>query len=60
MLGLDYISWGRGSSDYTHTDFAWGWFIGGRYYFTDNLAAMLELGYSATYVNIGVAYKFGN
>ncbi len=60
MLGLDYISWGRGNSDYTHTDFAWGWFIGGRYFFTDNFAAMLELGYGATYANIGIAYKFGN
>ncbi len=59
MLGLDFVSWGSGSSDYNHTDFAWAWFIGGRYYFNDNLAAMLELGYGATYVNIGIAYKFG-
>ena len=60
MLGLDYVSWGTESSDYNDTAFIWSWFLGGRYYFTDNLAAMLELGYGATYANIGIAYKFGN
>lgn len=34
------------------------WFLGGRYYFSDNLAAMLELGYGVAYLNIGVALKF--
>jgi hypothetical protein len=33
-------------------------FIGARYYFSDNFAAMLELGYGVTYLNIGVALKF--
>ena len=33
-------------------------FIGGRYYFSDSFAAMLELGYGITYLNIGVALKF--
>ena len=33
------------------------WFIGGRYYFTDNLAGMLELGYGISYLNLGVAFK---
>jgi len=60
MLGLEYFSWGRNNSSYTHTGFHWSWFIGGRYFFTDNFAAMLELGYGATYANIGIAYKFGN
>jgi hypothetical protein len=59
MLGLDFVSWGNGNMDYNHTAFAWEWFIGGRYYFNDNLAGMLELGYGATFANIGVAYKFG-
>jgi hypothetical protein len=31
--------------------------IGGRYYFTENLAASLELGYGIGYANIGIAYK---
>lgn len=60
MLGLTHISWGTNSSSYKATDFEWAWFVGGRYYFTDNFAAMLELGYGATYANIGIAYKFGN
>ncbi len=34
------------------------WFLGGRYYFTDNLAGMLELGYGIAYLNLGVALKF--
>jgi hypothetical protein len=46
--------------DYTGSTsgIAWAWFIGGRYYFKDNLAAMLELGYGIAYLNIGVALKF--
>lgn len=36
---------------------AWSWFIGGRYFFSDKLAAMAELGYGITYLNIGVALK---
>ena len=36
----------------------YSWFIGGRYYFKDNFAAMLELGYGVTYLNLGVALKF--
>ena len=32
-------------------------YIGGRYYFTDNLGAMLELGYGVSYLNIGLAFK---
>jgi hypothetical protein len=58
MIGLDFVSWGRENSNNSHTGLFWSWILGGRYYFNDNLAAMLELGYSATYLNIGVAYKF--
>lgn len=36
----------------------WSWFAGGRYFFTDNLAGMLELGYGIAYLNIGIALKF--
>lgn len=32
-------------------------FVGGRYYFSDNLAAMLELGYGISYINLGIAFK---
>jgi hypothetical protein len=32
-------------------------FVGGRYYFSDNLAAMMELGYGISYINLGIALK---
>jgi hypothetical protein len=35
----------------------WSWFVGGRYYFSDKFAAMAELGYGISYLNIGVAIK---
>jgi hypothetical protein len=31
--------------------------LGGRYYFTDKVAASLELGYGIGYANLGIAYK---
>jgi hypothetical protein len=37
---------------------AYSWFVGGRYYFSDAFAGMLELGYGITYLNLGVALKF--
>lgn len=36
---------------------AYSWFAGGRYYFTDNLAGMVEIGYGIAYLNLGVAFK---
>jgi hypothetical protein len=35
-----------------------GLYVVGRYYFSPNLAAQLELGYGIAYFNIGIAYKF--
>ncbi len=32
-------------------------FLGGRYYFTDNVAGLLELGYGVSYLNLGIAFK---
>jgi hypothetical protein len=37
---------------------AYSWFVGGRYYFSDKFAGMLELGYGITYLNLGIALKF--
>jgi len=42
----------------TSSQISWAWFIGGRYYFKENFAAMLELGYGVAYLNLGVALKF--
>ena len=36
---------------------AYSWFVGARYYFTDKLAGMAELGYGITYLNLGVSLK---
>ncbi|NLE33958.1 MAG: hypothetical protein GX622_02535, partial [Bacteroidales bacterium] len=47
-----------GADDYGSGGLAWSGYIGGRYYFSDVLAAMLELGYGIAYLNIGVALKF--
>jgi hypothetical protein len=33
-------------------------YVGGRYYFTDNIAGMVELGTGIAYLNLGVAFKF--
>ncbi len=63
MLGLEFFS-SKGGWDNapkktaSSTGFVWAWFVGGRYYFNDQFAAMLELGYGVTYANIGIAYKF--
>lgn len=34
------------------------WFVGARHYFKDNIAAMAEIGYGISWLNIGVSYKF--
>ncbi|MDT8400760.1 MAG: hypothetical protein RQ743_03615 [Bacteroidales bacterium] len=36
----------------------WSWFVGARYYFTETIAGMVELGYGIAYLNLGVAMKF--
>ncbi len=33
----------------------WSWFAGGRYYFSDKFAGMLELGFGISYLTLGVA-----
>ena len=36
---------------------AWSWFIGGRYYFNRQFAALAEIGYGIAWFNIGIAYR---
>ena len=65
MLGYNFINskeignWPYGY-DYSVNSsyFIWSIYIGGRYYFSDSFAAMLELGYGIAWLNIGVAFKF--
>jgi hypothetical protein len=35
----------------------WAWYAGGRYFFSDKLAGLVELGYGIAYLNIGIALK---
>jgi len=43
--------------DQTNGGFTWSWFVGGRYFFSDNLAVMAELGYGISYLNVGVTFR---
>jgi hypothetical protein len=58
ILGIEYFG-GYNETDYTGTSngIAWAWYIGGRYYFSENMAALLELGYGDAYVTVGIAFK---
>lgn len=47
--GYDYNS--------STSGFISAWFVGGRYYFSEKFAAMAELGYGITYLNLGIAIK---
>lgn len=63
MLGYNIVSsktQGQGESfgSATGSALVLSWYLGGRYYFSDNVAALLELGYGVAYANIGVAFKF--
>jgi hypothetical protein len=63
-LGYNFWSWsyvGPGSQpifDGTSVGgFIWGFTLGGRYYFSNNIAGVLELGYGLGYLRIGVDFK---
>lgn len=65
MLGYNIINskatgnWPTGYDWSANTStFVWSIYIGGRYYFSETFAAMLELGYGIAWLNIGVAFKF--
>jgi hypothetical protein len=38
--------------------FAWNFFVGARYYFTDAIAAYSELGFGYSIFNLGISFKF--
>lgn len=68
MLGYEIVnskSYGKDYEDgyFSNTEaeasgFAFTIHIGTRYYFTDNFAAGIEVGYGVSYANVGIAYKF--
>ncbi len=62
MLGYEIVSWKTTSGGFNYgsaasNGFAKDFFVGGRYYFSENMAGMLELGFAIAYVNIGIALK---
>ena len=63
MLGYDIVSaksfgtMGTYAGNATASGLAYSWFLGGRYYFSERFAGLLELGYGIAYLNIGVAIK---
>jgi hypothetical protein len=55
FLGYDIVS-GQGSHAVSQFDL--DWYIGARYYFTNNFAAMAEIGNKISLLSLGIAYKF--
>ncbi len=63
MLGYNVVSSKSHGSIGSSTNavgsgLAYSWILGGRYYFNDKIAAMMELGYGIAYMNLGIAFKF--
>ena len=56
MLGARIWTWSGYNG--TYTDFIVPFYIGGRYYFTENIAAFAELGYGIAVLQLGVSFKF--
>jgi hypothetical protein len=63
MLGYDVVTskwYGAGtqsSNTGTSSGFVWSLFLGGRYYFSEKFAGLLELGYGVSILKIGFAVK---
>jgi len=58
MLGYRIVSWNNdGFSSAASSGFTSAFYVGGRYYFNETFAGMMELGYGIAYLNIGVAIK---
>jgi hypothetical protein len=63
MLGYNIVSSSAIGSTYggataSSSGLTYAGFIGGRYYFTDNIAGLVELGYGVSFINLGLAFKF--
>ncbi len=60
LLGYDVVSSTGNVPNYAlySSGVIWSWYIGGRYWFNDKVAGLLELGYGIAYLNLGVAFKF--
>lgn len=60
MIGYNIVSY-SGSDEYSGSygsGMEFSLFVGSRWFFTDNIAAFVELGYGVSYLNLGIAFKF--
>jgi len=64
MIGYNIVSakqtgnWPAGfNANATASGIGYSLFLGARYYFTDNIGAMAELGYGISYLTLGISYK---
>ncbi len=62
MLGYNIVSYSA-TGDYTGSNaygsgLGFSLFVGGRWFFSDNLAAFAELGYGVSILNAGISFKF--
>jgi len=55
MMGVKFFS---GNYTDNFSRFAPDFFVGARYYFSNNFAAFSELSYEVSYINLGVSLKF--
>lgn len=52
-----YGDFGTYADPYSGGGLVFSPYVGGRYYFTEKIAAMAELGYGISYLNLGIAIK---
>lgn len=55
-----YVSQYNYNSNPSSGGLGYAGFVGGRYYFTDNIGAFAEIGYDISYLKFGLAFKFGS
>ncbi len=66
MLSYNIVSYSFDSDNYFYNNYGGSYtnalgfslYIGGRYFFTNNIGAFLELGYGISYATLGGSYKF--
>jgi len=58
MLGYDIRSFSQKNTPLSGSTFAFAYFVGARYYFTNHFGAFAELGYGISPVQLGFTFKF--
>jgi hypothetical protein len=60
LLGYSFEVSSKSGIDYANSPagFDYDWFVGARYYFSNNFAVMAELGYGISWLNAGISFKF--